>query len=455
LRFKLDFFGPRARVAAFVVHVLLFIVLGVPASILITGEILIHANEWLVGEIEGSPIQNNGKQWWITGATLPVPGPRTPAIPLVSPSDDIEKYHRYLVELHAPVLIHKIGYRPEWDIPINIDFDGDNDPRNNRVHAAKLRALRPVVYGEVTAVTDDSYYLLYSIYHIRDYDHPVRQQLTSWSYHDSDNEGFMIRLDRKTMKVVQGEGWFHNRFFLATQGEASKGNEPVQGKIFLEDQTHPVVYVQHFGHGVRFAQPPALAALESSTKVMRYRAGGTPVNPGLDRRVETSVNYDLQSFDFWYRFAKGPLRPEDKGVFEGEITIGRGKAGNKLVVGRVIAGIDYKKSSWVRPKPPWSWDDGWDRVPVAVWHFFPSRAFALHFGTPLSDHYIFNRPISKIFNEDPNELQKHLSVKGQRRPGVKKWDHKKGTRHYNRDAYVRAVNIWMKKYVNRVFRSLG
>jgi hypothetical protein len=452
IRLKLNLFGRLAKGCFGFLRLVLFVGLGLPVTVLFTCEALIYGNEVIIGEVHTSGIKDNGQYWWYTGDVLPLPGEKVPPIRPVDKKNEAA-YHRYLVELHAPVLIQRLGYRPDWDIPVSLQIDGNDDPRDNKKNAARIRPLKPVVYGEVTAVTKDSYYLTYCMYHLRDYDHPVREQLTGWSYHDGDNEGFMIRIDRKTMRVVQGEGWFHNRFYLASRGEDSRGNEPVQGEIFLEDGTRPVIYVQTFGHGVRFAQRYDLAAIESSAKIFRYRAGRAPAYPEIDRNVQV-CNYDIEPFDIWYRYARGPIDSK-KGFYEREITIGRNAKGEKLSVGRYVATYDNNKSSWVRPKPPWSWDDGWDRVPVAVWHFFPAIAFEKHFGTPLSDDYAYNAPITRIFHENPNDLQKRLSVKGARRGGAKWGGSLRMRNRYSRKSYMRAANMYFKKYVNRLFHALG
>ena len=110
------------------------------------------------------------------------------------------------------------------------------------------------MYGELTAETRDSYYLTYSLYHAKDYDHPLREWFTDWTYHDSDNEGFMIRVDRETLAVAQVETWFHNRFLLYDATGTSRGTEPVHGAIHLEHGSRLVVYSQPQGHGVRAFQ---------------------------------------------------------------------------------------------------------------------------------------------------------------------------------------------------------
>lgn len=457
VRIALRCFGPRARVAFGIIQILAFLVIGSPIFVLITGELLIHANELLIGEVQNYRVRDNGKVWWHTGKDLRLPGPHAEKPAPVSEAD-AEAHRRYLVELYSPVIVHKIGYRPEWDIPVRLDLDGNDNPRDNKANGHDTRPVDTTVYGEVTAETADSYYLLYCLYHLRDYDHPVREQLTNWSFHDSDNEGFMIRVDKKTMEVVQGEGWFHNRFFLANRGDESTGTEPVQGRLFFEDDTHPIIYAQSMGHGVRFAQPFDLAEIGINTKFMRFQGTRAASYPKVDRSVESDVTYKLLPFDLWYQFAKGPLGTKGKGagMFEESITIGKDAKGKKLVVGRFIAGLDYAKLKWSRPKPPWSWDDGWDRVPIAVWHFFPARAFESHFGTPLSDNYLFNNPISQIFGEDPNALQKQLTVKSNRRAGPK-WGGslRVAVPRYSRHTYFRAANSLFKQYINYLFRYLG
>jgi hypothetical protein len=450
---------PHARLGrsgAIVFHVVLYLGLGLPATLAVAGELLISANEWLIGEQADYRLQSDFAAG-LAAATVELPGPRT-ARSAPPDASDAETLRRHLVALYAPVIVQKVAHHPEWDLPVRLDFDGNGDPRDNVVNEPAHRPHAAAVYGEVTAETGDSYYLTYSTYRVKDYDHPLRERLTDWTFHDSDNEGWMLRVDKSSGKVVEMEAWFHNRFLFYNLTGESSGSEPVHGTIHFEDGTHPLIYAQSQGHGVRAFQALDLDALDGNVKILRHRPGEPAVAARADRSVQTDVTYELVGFDAWYAQALGPFGSEGRGtgLFEESILLGHWTDGSEIRIGRFIAGRDYSKLGWSRPKPPWSWDDGWDRIPVFAWHFLPSRAFASHGGSRLSHHYLYNRPLEKTFGPRSGELLQRLVLPLELRSGDK-WE-KLETLHGGelpREAYWRVFEGSLKRYVNYVFHALG
>lgn len=454
MRLRLGLFGFRGRFIVRLLHVTIFILIGLPLIIFITGELLIHLNEWVVGEKASYSFDIDPVEWQ-TNHTLEIPGPKYGAAEKAPSPKNHDAFDRYLLETYAPVVVQKLGHHPAYDIPVDIAFDGNDDPRDNVANENRFRPMIPDLHAEVTGETEDSYYLLYCFYHIKDYDHPVREMMSNWTFHDNDDEGIMFRLDKATMRITEAEGWFHNRFFLANVTGRAEGSEPLQGKLYFESETHPLVYSQSMGHGVRCFQKDDLETLDTNVKILRYSK--TPTGIGVNRKVEADGTYGIKSFDRWYDFALGPFGKEGKGsgMFEETITIGKAPDGKKIQIGRFIAGIDYAKLSWSRPKPPWSWDDGWDKVPIFVWHFFPSRAFNSHFGLSLSDDYLRNRPVEKTFHMEPEALYARLSVKNAHRRDSKWGNFEKLERSPNRKQYFEVFQKILKRYVNRLFNALG
>ena len=443
------------RALALGLHAVLYLGLGVPLTIFVGGEILISANEWLIGEQADYRLQSDFEAGR-TNVRLELPGPRS-----YTPSSVVrastEAYRRYLVELFAPVIVQKIAHHPEWDIPLRLDFDGNGDPRDNVRNELRFRPHTAAIHGELTAETEDSFYLTYSLYHVKDYNHPLRELLTDWTFHDNDNEGLMVRVEKRTMEVVELETWFHNRFLLYNRTGVSTGTEPIHGKIHLEDETHVLIYSQPQGHGVRGFQAIDGGSLEHNVKILRYR-GDRPVVPiRADRSVQLDGTYDLASFDDWYAQALGPFGEDGKGetLFEGFIPLGRLANGLELRIGRFIAGYDYSKVGWSRPKPPWSWDDGWDRIPIFVWHFLPSYAFASHGGSRLSHRYLYNRPLDKTFGARSAEVARGLDLGVEFRPGEKWAGLEERGGNFAHGTYWRAFQALLKAYVNYLFHALG
>ena len=436
-------------------HILLYGLIGFPLTIYLTGEWLIALNEVIIGEGADYRYQMGSYDPDLNN-NVDLPGPKSVTLETVSPSRG-EAYHRYLVELYSPVILQKLSHHPEWDIPVFIDFDNNLDPRDNVLNEKKFRPHHAGVYGEMTAETEDSYYLTYSLFHLKDYDHPVREVISDWTFHDNDNEGFKIRVDKKTMRVVQAECWFHNRFFLCNQTGESQGTEPIQGLTYFEKETHIIIYAQPMGHGVRCAQDFDFKNIDKNTKILRYRGERPPVPTIADRTIQINTTYDIKNFDTWYEYALGPLGTQGmgKGMFEEEIIMGTHKDGRRIAIGRYIAGWDYAKGSWARPKPPWSWDDGWDNIPNTIWHFYPSYAFESHFGTELSHRYLSNRPVEKTFSMSADAFYPHLKMEITYRRGLK-WQgiERRGDRPRRKD-YKQAMLLLLKRYINYLFNALG
>ncbi|MCB1056463.1 MAG: hypothetical protein KDD11_13255 [Acidobacteria bacterium] len=445
---------PWARASTHLFQWGVYLVLGLPVTVLITGEVLISLNEAVLGEQADYRLQSD----WAAGASgdFEVPGPPSYTPEPVQPGQT-EEFRRFLVELYSPVIYQKVANHPEWDIPLLIDFDGNDDPRDNVVDEPAFRPHVAGVYGELTAETTDSFYLTYSLYHVKDYDHPIRERISRWTYHDNDNEGFHIRVDKKSLRVVEVETWFHNRFLLFNETDRSNGTEPVHGKIHLENGTHVILYAQPQGHGVRLAQLVDRGDLEKNVKILRYRGDRPVVKIKADHSVQVDGTYEIDNFDAWYQVALGPFgdKGEGPGMFEEVIPLGTYPDGRPRQIGRFIAGRDYDINGWSRPKPMWSWDDGWDDIPIFVWHFFPSLSFQSHGGTQLSHEYLYNRPCEKVFGEPPPVVARSLELPLVRRPGDK-WKPLEG-RGGKMDSrlYWVVIKQWINSYINYLFHALG
>ena len=261
------------------------------------------------------------------------------------------------------------------------------------------------------------------------------------------------------MQVMEVETWFHNVFLLYNRTGESSGTEPVQGPIYLENGTHPLVYAQSQGHGIRLMQKADIKNVKKNVKVMRFIGSRPEVFPEINHKYEDNITYRLKNFDDWYLQAGGPFDQDgevgETSLFSCEIPAGRLKNGEPIKLGRFIAGTHYKINTWVRPKPTWSWDDAWDDIPIAVWHFFPSIALESHSGIQLSHQYLYNRPIEKIFHGTADEMMPYFSFEQKTFQTVKAdaWNLHEG--EVPRIFYWRAMSQWVKNYITRVSAGLG
>ncbi|MEZ5528892.1 MAG: hypothetical protein R3E57_02965 [Porticoccaceae bacterium] len=433
---------------------------GLPLTIFLSLELLILANARLMADpVESSPPHQEMATGHPEQLELPGHRPRLAGQAIVhTDGARRELLFRQLLETYSPTIIQKIGHQPLWDIPTDIFFDGDTDPRNNVDNARSRGTVPSVVYGEVIAETVDSYYLAYMLYHVRDYDLPLREALSDWTYHDSDNEGLQLRIDKTTMKVALVETWFHNRFFLCNNSGESNGTEPIQSPALFEDGSHIIIHTQAMGHGVRCAEKDDFDNLASHTKILRLNNGrGDGEKLAVDEGSQFNLGYRLASLKPWYELARN-FHPSGKGklsLFEDTLVIGTDSLGQEVRIGRYIAGKDFDRRGWSRPKPPWSWDDRWDDIPVGTWHLDPALAFSSHTGEKLSGNYLYNAPASMLLNQgrDVANYGIHGTLKKTgnggnlaRRPPAQK---------SAPDSGLSRLNLQMKRYVNHLINSLG
>src|SRR3989338_3596188 len=105
--------------------------------------------------------------------------------------------HTTILESYSPIWVQKIGEHPLYDAITRIDFDGNKSGRDNVIHSQTL-PIPAWVYADVVAETIDTYYLFYGIYHIKDYDTPVREFFFKSASHDNDFEGAMLAVDKNS-----------------------------------------------------------------------------------------------------------------------------------------------------------------------------------------------------------------------------------------------------------------
>lgn len=462
----------------------LIVALGVWAILVVLAltlmEVLMAANSWVLGDDIGYALRSDFDAEPL-GSSLSLPGS---PIPVEAEPDltDTTAWRGWLVRRHAPVVMHLLGEHPEWDIPVSMTFDGNDDPRDNLSNVTRDQPGHATVYGELTAITADSWYLTYTLYHLRDYDHPVREALFRNTHHDGDNEGMHIRIDRSTGEVTHAETWFHNRFLLCARTNESSGTDPVLGRLNFEG-THPIFYVQWRGHGVRCAQRADEGDL-ARMKVLRPALGRALSRPLRNRTAEHDLTYEIEGFERWHARAAIELDENSSLMFVEQLTLNQpalddGAGVAPIRVGHYIAALDREGLiHHARPKPMWSWDDAWDAIPVSVWYFLPSYSFATRSGLDLSHDYEMNLPVQAIFGMTGNGFADSInwdvswappvasaahnslaridkwSPIAEEAAGVDRRQYWKAARIITLNA-VHGVRRLISRYVTRVFTRLG
>jgi len=449
---------------------------GLPLSVLLGLEILIVINARLMAQpmdidttIQPSsptgtapPHHQSGETppQWHTDLQVTLPGYEHKPYPTPDPTLPRDQFYDQLLATYSPTILHKMGHEPLWDIPTDIFFDGDTDPRNNVSNATSRGTVPAVVHGEVIAETSDAYYLAYMLYHVKDYDLPVREALSDATFHDGDNEGIQLRIDKDSMQVTLVETWFHNRFFLCNRTGESQGTEPIQTRTLFEGGTHLVLFVQSMGHGVRCATTEDFAEL-ANTKILRLESDPDKrIAPGINDHTEYDISYRLASLKPWYRMAKTHTDSGNTAttLFEDTIPMGTDASGRAIQIGKFFAANDVEKRAWSRPKPPWAWDDRWDDIPVALWHFHPSLAFNSHTGENYSEQYHYNAPMSLIFtaNERKAVLASLLTEHYHRAPQrLARKTNPAARQPLSPPAGKPGLGVQIKRYMNYVVNSLG
>lgn len=305
----------------------------------------------------------------------------------------VSTHARDLASDYAPVIVQFQDRQPLYDIITNVDFDLNNNGADN-VANVKNYPLNAHVYGEVIAETQNAYFILYIFYHPKDYDTRLREYFFESASHDNDLEGAMMAVDKATGKIVALETWFHNLFMQNALTPKTLGSQTIDAKLQTEDLTHPILYIEPKGHGVRAFQHIDEARLQEKPHLI-YRLGK---NADDVKNIQGKyVSYTLLPLTIFYENAKGPFG-------EGHFLSEPGEFGLPEKLGKFMTGSYYGSSGWARPKPPWSWADKRDSLRYGAWFFHPAYSFYAHFGYPEITPYIYNHPNEKIIGLSQTEL---------------------------------------------------
>lgn len=315
-----------------------------------------------------------------SGCTSPAPT----VVSLSYPMEGEEGKASYLELAHcyAPV-IHQ-GVASDQDFITAVNFDGDWIGNNNWENQPTGDRSAYVYYSVVE--TETHWFLFYALFHPRDYTRDPCEQ--SEGCHENDMESIQVVVAKNGTPFGQlqaVETLAHSHIYLYTADRSVRGNFlNVKGAVRLEE-SHPVVYVETYGHGI-YAQRKILVPYH-----IVYRVGERAEVP--ESLTDDNVSYQLVSLydTLWAR------RDE----------MGPGQAFDQLFEyrGRILpAAIDGDNYGQDKANTPWGYNQEiGNTLSRGDWFLDPARALAFHahFDGNFSSKYIFNPYLADLGLEMP------------------------------------------------------
>lgn len=278
--------------------------------------------------------------------------------------------HTDLAVHYAPV-IHQ-GTASDQDYLTAVDFDGDWIGMNNWENQPDGDLSAHVYYSVVE--TESHWFLFYALFHPRDYiDGDCAQED---GCHENDLESIQLVVAKDGTpagRLLAMETLAHGDIFLYQAAPAVEGNGlSVSGGVKLE-ASHPVVYVEMYGHGIygtrRILYPGSII----------YRVGDTAQVPS---GIKAEASYRLVSIyeTLWaHREAVGSGK-----IFDQAFDY-RGRS-----LPATFDGADFGTD---RANTPWGYTQANDDVLLrGDWFLDPAKALAYHarFADEFSTTYVHN-----------------------------------------------------------------
>ena len=304
----------------------------------------------------------------LSNCASPTPEPTSPASepPPVSWPSYEELAHHY-----APVI--RQGTASDQDFITALDFDGDWIGNNNWENQPTGDLSAYVYYSVVE--TETHWFLFYSLFHPRDYTGDPCED--TGGCHENDMESIQIVVAKDGIplgRLQTVQTLAHSNIYLYTADPSVGENAlKVAGSVELEE-THPIVYVETFGHGI-YAHRQILVPY----KVV-YRVGEQAKVP--ESFDDDDVSYKLVSIydTLWmHRDEIGPGRAFDQ-PFD--------YRGHTLP--SAIDGEDYGED---RANTPWGYNQATGETLLrGDWLLDPAKAltYHAHFEGEFSTTYIYN-----------------------------------------------------------------
>ncbi len=279
--------------------------------------------------------------------------------------------HQELARHYAPV-IHQ-GVASDQDFITAVDFDGDWVGSNNWENQPTGDLSAHVYYS--VAETETHWFLFYALFHPRDYTRDPCEKSEGCHENDMESIQMVVAKDGTPFgKLLAVETLAHSHIYLYAADRSVAGSFlKIRGSVRLEG-SHPVVYVETYGHGI-YAHRKILLP-----HTVVYRVGERAEAP--ESLKDDDVSYQLVSIydTLWtHRDEIGPGRAFDHPFsYRGH------------VLPAAIDGEDYGQD---RANTPWGYDqETGDVLSRGDWFLDPAQALTYHasFEGEFSRKYVYN-----------------------------------------------------------------
>ena len=300
--------------------------------------------------------------------TLVLAGCASPG-PTVAPGPPAS--HQELAHHYAPV-IHQ-GVASDQDFITAVDFDGDWVGNNNWENQPTGDLSAYVYYSVVE--TKSHWFLFYALFHPRDYTRDPCEESNGCHENDMESIQIIVAKDDTPFGHLQAvETLAHSHIYLYVADRSVKGNFlKVKDWVRLEG-SHPIVYVEAYGHGIYAHRKIFLP------RVVIYRVG---------ERAEVPESFEDDDVSY-------QLVPIYETLWMHRDEVGPGQAFDRPFNyrGRTLpAAIDGDNYGTDKANTPWGYNQATGNVlSRGDWFLDPAKALAYHagFSGDFSVEYVYN-----------------------------------------------------------------
>ncbi len=333
--------------------------------------------------------------------------------PGITPQCQLELAHHF-----APIILQNTRSATiRRDFITRFDFDGDNDPTNQRANGRDPRYPLPAHVYFVVIEGKTHRFIGYAFYHPEDYKRGLG--------HENDMEGIMLTVSYpgatdtgrgqvlviETLAHNQLYQYYNHRTILDAKAAPGRASEDKDGGISYGDGTsHPFVQVEAKGHGVHL-----LYYEELTRHVIIYRpsmreVGETPMIDGSRIAVAEYALEALEDSVLWRGRQDSTLYRDRFRNWNGRLYERR--PSHQLF--EAFRGGNF----FLKANPPWAWDDLNDPgVRRGDWYLAPAHTVASHLVVPGLDRasvddprYYISHPFLEYAGNPPVDRQPEVAI---------------------------------------------